>query len=68
MPAKGDVSFPMVLVVTIIIIAIVIALIYIFVWNTKVKLEVAFEDLVKSIGGFGCSLLGPVRGTLCPNF
>ena len=66
MPIKGGVSFPMVIAVSIIIIAIVIALIYIFVWNTKVKLELAFEDLVGSIGNFGCSLLGSVKGSVCP--
>lgn len=63
---KGGVGFPMVLVVSIIIIAIVIALIYIFTFETKVRLEGAFEDLVKSVSNFGCSLLGPVSGTFCP--
>lgn len=66
MAEKGGVGFPLVLVVTIIIVAIVVVLVHIFVFQTKVKLEVAFEDLTDSVSEFGCSLLGPVRGSLCP--
>lgn len=63
---KGGVSFPIVLVVTIIVVAIVIALVYIFLFNTKVRLEDAFGDLTKSFTSFSCSILGPVRGFICP--
>lgn len=66
MQNKGGVSFPIVLVVTLIIVAIVIALAYIFLFNTKVRIEDAFGDLTKSITSFSCSLLGPVRGFICP--
>jgi len=66
MPTKGGVSFPLVLVVTLIIVAIIISLLYIFVFNTKTSLEKAFADLVKSVGSFSCSLLGPVQGFICP--
>ena len=67
MAEKGGVSFPIVLVVTIILVAIVVLLAYLFIFQTKVKLETAFEDLVKDIGNFGCSLLGPLSGTICPH-
>ncbi len=66
MGEKGEVSFPMVLVVTIIMIAIVIALVYIFVFNTKEKIELNFASLTESVSQFTCSLAGPLSNSICP--
>lgn len=59
---KGEVSLPLVIVISIIIISIVLALSYILIFGTKDKLIDSFIDSSDKLASQNCDIVG----ALCP--
>jgi hypothetical protein len=65
--AKGEVSVPLMMVVSIIVVVVIVAFAVLWISNTQNKSEVAGGNLIKSAGAHVCSSFAPFQSTICPS-